>query len=262
VRPPTPEYRGWLTGNCSLAPGYQWYVPRGTDFDPRWLRPPRFIGEKDRPDGQGKCTTSAGPYVVHSRCLKSVPEYAYWGDEWSPSRMGRKLERETGACSVAARSWTDYFVWCYRQLYDRQRYLGLYYDCAPYLPDDNVYHEAGYVEGGKVLPTNPVLSARRIAQRMYCMLRQLEPERTMILYHHSGGIDMAFLSWCDVYVDGENFTSRLSKRAQDYHRVYPVDAFLAQSMGHNLDRQTASSTSSTGPGRRRPRIGSAWACNR
>jgi len=35
-------------------------------------------------------------------------------------------------------------------------------------------------------------------------------------------------------VDGENFTSRLSKKEQDYHRVYPPEAFLAQSMGHNF----------------------------
>jgi hypothetical protein len=66
------------------------------------------------------------------------------------------------------------------------------------------------------------------------MLRELEPERTMILYHLSGQINMAFLSWCDVYVDGENFTSRINKVERDYHRLFPVDAFLAQSRGHNF----------------------------
>jgi len=87
-------------------------------------------------------------------------------------------------------------------------------------------------------PISSVLSARQTAQRLYCMLRELEPDRTMILYHHSGQIDMAFLSWCDVYVDGENYVSRLSKTEQDYHRVYPPDAFLAQSMGHNFGPAT------------------------
>ena len=235
TRPPTPGYRGWLTGNCDYYPGYQWYVPKGAaDYDPRWLGWTHFIGKKDRPDGKGKCAVSGGPYVVTSECAVGVPEYGYWGDEWSPSRMGRKVEGGLGTCSVAAPSWTDFFVWCYRQLYNRGRYIGLYYDCAACLPDDNIYHGAGFRQGDKVLPVNPVLSARRIAQRMYCMLRALEPERTMILYHHSGCIDMAFLSWCDVYVDGENFTSRLSKKEQDYHRVYPPEAFLAQSMGHNF----------------------------
>ena len=234
VRPPTPEYRGWLTGNCQLFPGYQWYVPPGTDLDPRWLTPPGFLGQEPRPDGKGKRTVSSGPYVVTEICSIDVPEFAYWGDEWSPSLLGRKVDSKWGACSVAAQSWTDYLVWCYRRLYDRSRYKGLYYDCALYLPDDNTYHGAGHKEGSQYLPTHPFLAARRLHQRMYCMLRDLEPERTMILYHQSGVIDAAALSWCDVFVDGENFTSRLNKKEPDYHRLYPVDAFLAQSMGHNI----------------------------
>lgn len=234
TRPPTPGYRGWLTGNCDLYPGYQWFWPKGTDFDPRWLGYSHFLGKKERPDGKGTCTVSAGPYIVTGLCSTSVPEYRYWGDEWSPSRLGRRSQGKQGLCSVAADSWVDYLVWCYRRTYERGRFVGLYYDCAPYYPDDNFYHGAGYREGDRLLPTNPVLGARRVAQRLYCMLRKLEPERTMILYHNSGQIDMAFLSWCDVYVDGENFTSRLNKHEQDYHRLYPPDAFLAQSRGHNF----------------------------
>jgi hypothetical protein len=234
VRPPTPGYRGWFTDNCDISPGYQWYWPKGTDFDPRWLNYSRFVGEADRPDGRGKRLGSAGPYLVTGLCALAVPEFAYWGDEWSPSRTGRRTAGGLGVCSVAAASWRDYLLWCYRKTYDRGRFVGLYYDCAPYTPDDNLYHGGGIEVDGKVLTTNPVLAAREIAQRMYCMLRELEPERTMILYHNSGQIDMAYLSWCDVYVDGENFTSRLTKAEPDYHRLFPPDAFLAQSMGHNF----------------------------
>ena len=230
----TPQYRGWLTGNCDLSPGFQWYSPPGSDFDPRWLNYSQFIGHEDRPDGKGKCMVSRGPYVVTEACPTDVPEFAYWGDEWSPSQLGRKVDNKVGACSVAARSWTDYLVWCYRRLYDRGRYLGLYYDCALCLPDDNAHHGAGRREGSRRLPTQPLLAARRLHQRMYCMLRELEPERTMILYHQSGAVDAAILSWCDVFVDGENFTSRLTKKEPDYHRLYPVEVFLAQSMGRNF----------------------------
>ena len=108
VRPLTPQYRGWLTGNCDLSPGFQWYSPPGSDFDPRWLNYSQFIGHEDRPDGKGKCMVSRGPYVVTEACPTDVPEFAYWGDEWSPSRLGRKVDNKVGACSVAARSWTDY----------------------------------------------------------------------------------------------------------------------------------------------------------
>jgi len=238
TRPRTSGYRGWATGNCDISPGYQWYWPPGNEFDPRWLGYSHFVSEVDRPDGKGKRLVSGGPYVVTTSCSVKVPEYQYWGDEWSPSRMGRRVDGGIGQCSVASKSWRDFFVWCYRKLYDRGRFVGLYYDCAPYLPDDNVYHGGGYRQGQTILPTHSVLGAREIAKRLYCMLRELEPDRTMIMYHNSGQIDMAFLSWCDVFVDGENFTSRLSKTEQDYHRIFPPDAFLAQSMGHNFGPAT------------------------
>ena len=235
TRPRPPDYRGWMTGNCEMFPSYQWYYPKGTDFDPRWLGYSHFVGQKERPDGRGKRTNSGGPYITTGLCHPDVPEFQYWGDEWSPSRLGRKIEGGTGLTSVAARSWVDYVVWCYRQTYQRGRYVGLYYDCAPYYADDNTYHGGGYrKKSGQLVPTHSILGAREIAQRLYCQLREKEPERTMVLYHHSGCVDMAFLSWCDVFVDGENFTSRLSKQAQDYHRVYPPEAFLAQSMGSNF----------------------------
>ncbi|MBI2191372.1 MAG: hypothetical protein HYU36_05255 [Planctomycetes bacterium] len=234
VRPPTPGYRGWMTQCADTLPGYQWYWPPGSEFDPRWLGYSHFVGPFDRPDGKGKGLSSGGPYVVTTMCPAKVPEFEYWGDEWSPSMMGRRVEGGMGQCSVAARSWVDFFVWCYRQTYKRGRYIGLYYDCAPYLQDDNFHHGGGLKIGGRVHPTGAVLGAREIAKRLYCQLRELEPEQTMVLYHNSGQIDMAFLSWCDVFVDGENFTSRLSKVEQDYHRLFPPEAFLAQSMGHNF----------------------------
>jgi len=233
VRPPTPGYRTWATKNVppdALFPSYQWYWPPGNEFDPRWPGYSHFIGQGDRPDGRGKYTISSGPYLVTETCPTKVPEFQYWGDEWSPSRLGRKGDK----CSVGCPSWVDYLVWCYRQLYDRGRFLGLYYDCAPALSDDNHYHGQGRRVGDTWQPTFPLLGAREVAKRMYCMLRELEPERTMILYHLSGQINMAFLSWCDVYVDGENFTSRINKVERDYHRLFPVDAFLAQSRGHNF----------------------------
>jgi len=233
VRPPTPGYRTWATRNVppdALFPSYQWYWPPGHEFDPRWPGYSHFIGQGDRPDGQGKYVISSGPYIVTETCPPQVPEFQYWGDEWSPSRQGRKGDK----CSVGCPSWVDYLVWCYRQLYDRGRFLGLYYDCAPALSDDNHYHGQGVRVDGAWQPTLPLLGARQVAKRLYCMLRELEPDRTMILYHLSGQINLAFLSWCDVYVDGENFTSRLNKVERDYHRLFPVDAFLAQSRGHNF----------------------------
>jgi hypothetical protein len=233
VRPPTPGYRTWLTRLLrpgTYYPGYQWYVPTDRFADPRWLEYSHFIGSGERPDGKGQYVVSSGPYVVTQSCWPGVPEFEYWGDEWSPSRLGRRGDE----CSVGCPSWGDFLVWCYRKAYDRGRFVGLYYDCAMYLPDDNHYHGQGLLRDGAWHPATPVLGAREVAKRLYCMLRELEPEQTMILYHHSGQVNMAVLSWCDVYVDGENFTSRLTKTECDYHRLFPPDAFLAQSRGHNF----------------------------
>ncbi|MBI4024952.1 MAG: hypothetical protein HY360_08215 [Verrucomicrobia bacterium] len=251
VRPPTPGYRGWLTRNSAYYPYYAGYYPESSFFDPRWekIEHPAVVGRSlflektKRPDGRGEELTSAGPYIVTGQCATKVPETRCWSDEWSPSRCGRVVEFGCGAeyatVSPGSKSWADFLVWTYRQTYDRQRYIGLYYDCEMYMPDDNIHHGSGYrTADGTILPVNCVLGARRIAQRMYCMLREREPDQTMILCHHSGRINMAVLSWCDVYTDGENFASRLNKQEIDYHRVFPPDAFLAQSMGRNFGLTT------------------------
>jgi hypothetical protein len=244
VRPPTPGYRGWVTRSSEYYPHYVWYYPESSTFDPRWERTEHagrslFLGTNPRGDGRGEELVSGGPYIVTGQCATQVPEARYWADEWSPSRFGRIIEAGYGAeyavVSPGSASWADYLVWTYRQTYGRQRYIGLYYDCAMYMPDDNLHHGCGHrTTEGAILPVNCVLGARRIAQRLYCMLRELEPKQTMVMCHHSGMINLAVLSWCDVFADGENFASRLNKQEIDYHRVFPPDAFLAQSMGHNL----------------------------
>jgi len=250
VRPPTPGYRGWHTRNCDHYPHYIWYYPKSSTFDPRWERTvignglSLFLSYKyKRPDGRGEGISSAGPYIVTGQCSTKVPEVSYWADEWSPSRFSRRITSGYGAeyavVSQGAKSWQDFLVWTYGQTYKRQRYIGLYYDCALYMPDDNIHHGYGYrTDDGTVLPVNCVLGARRIAQRLYCMLREHEPDRTFVIIHNSGMINLAVMSWCDVYIDGENFASRLNKKEVDYHRVYPPDAFLAQSMGHNFGLTT------------------------
>jgi len=250
VRPPTPGYRGWHTRNCDYYPHYAWYYPDSSTFDPRWEKTTKGDGRSmflsyryQRPDGRGEGITSEGPYIVTGQCSTKVPEVDYWGDEWSPSRFGRRIESGYGAeyavVSPGAKSWEDFLVWTYYQTYKRQRYIGLYYDCALYMPDDNIYHGCGMRgEDGTVTPVNCILGARRIAQRLYCMLRENEPEQTLIIIHHSGMINMAVMSWCDVYIDGENFASQLTRKEPDYHRILTPDQFLAQSMGHNFGLTT------------------------
>ena len=56
----------------------------------------------------------------------------------------------------------------------------------------------------------------------------------MYLHHHSGQFVAPIFSFVDYFADGENFTGELTVKEPDYHRVYRVDSFRAQSMGHNF----------------------------
>ena len=84
------------------------------------------------PDGY---LDSHGPYCIYDQIdgrLMQQPQMKMWVDEWSPSRLGG-----TGNTSVGSKSFRDFFVWCYDNLYHRARFVGLYYDNSMYKPDDN-----------------------------------------------------------------------------------------------------------------------------
>lgn len=244
VRPPTPGYRGWNTYTSKWLPEVAWndaanfedwknyttFIFNGIPPDLKEFL--RILRRPDSPEARQHVTVQA-PQVMVGQISADDPTFAYWGDEWSPSANGRKITQTWGITAPASRSWQDFFLWNYNQIYKRARMPGVYYDCDMEPNDDNPYHGGGLKINGHVIAQPSILGTRRLVQRMYVMLRNLEPERTMIAIHASGFLNLAYMGWADLYIDGENFTSLLNKQNQDYHKLYPPDKFLAKSMGHN-----------------------------
>ena len=115
---------------------------------------------------------------------------------------------------VGSASSSRYCVSVYRHSTIADRYVGTFCGCAAPRAGQQRLPRRRLSANRPDSPRRIRCSARRASPADVLRLRQLEPERTMIVYHHSGCIDMAFLSWCDVYADGENFTSRLSRRSK------------------------------------------------
>lgn len=246
VRPQSPQYRQWNTFTAIWNPQVGWepseevssldYFATWNSFIYTWKgkngKPASF--ESPLPDDEVTRHVVSAPHIVISLANQNKStEYAYWGDEWSPSSDGRTTVSGSGATSPDSESWRDFFVWKLYQVYKHARMPGVYYDCDMEPIDSNHYHGGGIKSGDKFYGKKTILGTRKLVQRIYTMLRELESEQTMIGLHASGVLNLAYMGWCDWYADGENFTSRLNKKVQDYHKIYRPDSFLAKSMGHN-----------------------------
>jgi hypothetical protein len=167
------------------------------------------------------------------------PEYKYWGKEWDtnpkfnyvPNEAIPAKERVAYVCQNS-KSWRDFFLWGYYDLYKRAPYIGVYYDDGE-VSCTNTHHGCGYIRNGQVVPEWSYMGKREINKRMYTMIRSLEG-RSQFIQHRSGMPNMAFFSFVDIIADGENFTGQLTKDTPDYHTIFPPDAFRATSMGHNF----------------------------
>jgi len=241
TRPPAPEYRKFNYNAAKINPGYSWYQPGPSGKSDAHIYDPSFASGsiwRQTNDPKNVRMVSGGPYVITSTVHRDAPDALYWVDEWSNRYQGRNPGAEGNSFSVspAAKSFQDYMAYMYRENYRRSRFVGLYYDASGETQDSNIYHGAGIKIGDEIKPILTMIGTRLITKRLYQMLRDLEPEHTLVIYHASGMFNMAFLSFCDIYADGENFTSILqrNKDRRDYHIVFPPDAFRAQSMGHNF----------------------------
>jgi len=234
TRPQTPQRRRWLTRTADwLHPHVAWMppgIPAGLmDWEKHWKK---FVHTGKRRDGTS-APVSYGPHVQVSLIYNETPEFRYWAYEWSPNPDGATFAGRVEPVSPGSASWRDFFVWRYNKVYKYARMPGLYYDCEMTPTDYNFHHGGGYWIDGKFVAAPTILGTREITRRMYCMLRELEPEQTFIGLHASGFLNLAYMSFSDWYIDGENFTSQLNKKVQDYHKIYRVDSFLAKSMGKN-----------------------------
>jgi len=247
VRPMTPDYRRINSRNPKVAIAYgAWYHGKWMSQEPDDLADPwrktfhAKLLDKDKvgPMSWDSEYIAYGPYANYSGTNATNDAFKYWQDEWAVSPFSKyiadptKTAKESMVPIFPAPSFCDYFVWNYHALHKRTPFKSLYYDDGP-TDTANYVMGKGVKKDGTVVESRDYLGTREVVKRTYVMLRELEGD-TYIIHHHSGQFVAPIFSFVDYFADGENFTGQLTVKEPDYHKVYRVDSFRAQSMGHNF----------------------------
>ncbi|MBI4023738.1 MAG: hypothetical protein HY360_02090 [Verrucomicrobia bacterium] len=173
-----------------------------------------------------------GPYVTTELINADTPDFKQFGDEWYTSETDRQTEN--APVSQASRSFQDYFVWQYWKLYQNNPFAALYYDVSNESNGMNPLGGTGYRKrDGSWVPSQASLGARAVAKRLYTMIKLRHPD-AMIKYHNSGLVNMAFMAFCDYFVEGECTINMLTQDKPDYLGKIRPDTYRAEMMGRNF----------------------------
>jgi hypothetical protein len=89
------------------------------------------------------------------------------------------------------------------------------------------------LDDGTLAPTASLLGLRDLTKRLYTMCRHTYLDGQAMI-HSSGMPNMAYMSFCEIFFDGENLNSSLNSRQPTYRGVLTPERFRAEYMGHNL----------------------------
>jgi hypothetical protein len=227
--------------------GYAWYPP-GQTFQPGadgWFRrndeEPGFTRTPPRADyalspnlPKHFVKSYDAPYVTTGLALAEPDVHEQFADEWYARENDLVKPGVHMSVSQATRSFQDWFVWRYWRLYQNNPFASLYYDVSSEAVGLNRYAGFGYRRrDGSWVPAAAHLGARAIAQRLYTMVKLRHPD-AIIKYHNSGLISMAYLGFCDYFVEGECTINMLTQDKADYIGKIRPDTYRAEMMGHNF----------------------------
>lgn len=177
------------------------------------------------------------PYATLGATSPHSVEYKFYGEEWRKTPAPRAVK--TAATDPQWRIWAnrvvcnqsanyrDFFV---KSLSDVLKVIdtdGIYLDYGTARMCDNPLHGCGWEdENGVHHSTFNVLGSRDLARRIYQVIRA-HREDSIIVHHMSGEAVMPVNGFCDVMLNGENFTGALMTQ-HHYYDVLPFDKFRAE----------------------------------
>lgn len=172
------------------------------------------------------------PYTNFNMQSDRGEAWDYFGAEWYAHagqgtaadvlRMGVVNMR----CCPLTPSWTDFIAWQYQQFLQEYDWDGFYLDNSIPGRCNNPYHPADHHD--RVL----IFGARDLMKRFYAITKANDPRNVMVC-HMSTRLCIPVLSFCDAYVDGEQYHWALDDFAGEYIALTPLARVRAELMGRN-----------------------------
>ena len=247
VRPRPASWRSWRFGRDEVnRDGWQYVSLWNTHWGTRWNYP---VLKPRTPDYlRGKYAAGELPclYCNATAFSPNTPEYRYWHEEWRVAPSARvdfaslPEDDENAHASVCPKStFTEFFVRALERAIRDADIRGLYFDVSDAPSCRNESHRCGWRDDdGELHETVALRATREFQKRVYTVAKQHRPD-FLVSIHMSGNIFMPQHSFCDVMIDGENFTSILQrqwaeKRRGDYFDFIRLDTMRAEFMLHNF----------------------------
>jgi len=226
----------WYPANQVFMPGAPgWYLTNPDQWG--------FILNRLRDDyAQSKTfskrylKTYTGPYVTTLAISANTPDFVQFGDEWYMSENDRVVPAPDSAAQIAqgSKSLQDYFIWQYWKLYQNNPFAALYYDVSNESNGLNPLGGLGYQKrDGSWVPAYASLGNREIFKRLYTMIKLRHPD-AVIKCHNSGLVNMAYMAFCDYFVEGECTINMLTQDKADYLGKIRPETYRAEMMGRNF----------------------------
>lgn len=179
-------------------------------------------------------------YINLNYCSGGVPEYRYFVDEWFSGRVAHQSGdvRAFGHSlnSVCAKTtWSDFIAYRLKQFIDEYNTDGLYYDNAWIWPCRNTHCGCGYMKNDKEEASYPIFAFRELQKRIYKYAKGKKPDY-LFFAHPTGAMYMPFLSFFDMYIEGERFMASEALKIVNgnYMDLIPLDKFQTEFIGKNL----------------------------
>ena len=247
VRPRPKNWRSWRFGQDEVnRAGWRYVSLWNTHWGQRWnypiLKP--TTAERLRQkyvDGELPCM-----YCNTTAFSPCTPEYRYWHEEWRVAPSARidfaslRDDDENAHARVCPKStFTEFYVWALEKAIKAADIRGLYFDVSDAPHCKNEAHGCGWRdENGKLHETVALRANREFQKRVYTVGKRHRSD-FLVSIHMSGNITMPQHSFCDIMIDGENFTSILQRqwatdKRGDYFDFITLDKMRAEFMLHNF----------------------------
>ncbi|MHB9139464.1 MAG: glycoside hydrolase domain-containing protein, partial [Victivallaceae bacterium] len=168
------------------------------------------------------------------------PEWLWWGDVWKkvPGEMtgwNTADDREwVGVYDCTnSKSFEDFYAW---KFYGAQKTLdmkNIYIDNQCAQRCRNAVHGCGWKDdSGATNDTWNILGTRRLAKRLYAMVKNHNPDG-MTIRHMSAQLVMPIISFADIIVDGELYMGPVAKD-ECYYNIFEPGMFRAAFMSRQF----------------------------
>ncbi len=276
VKPPRPDRRRWRVigqqPGVGLEKAYMLPADRrvrgltlwNEGWTETWMIPKPRPTAKDYIARQEQAGIRPCMYLATHTLDPREEYFRYYWEEWRRApgtpynpAWGQSTDYYVEAPICQASSYQDYFVWLLARALESTNLKAVYFDNSVPGECANPFHGCGVPAGPEMLPAGadkaavippsqrpasywrgrtPILAARQLYKRVYRLMRAHDPE-SFIAIHMSGFPVMALQSFCDIMIDGENFTTYMQVLKQEkgwdnYYHTLPLDVMRAQYRNH------------------------------